>query len=43
MVIQDPEFKMKSEFEKIGVPINVSKSKISTKYGSYIEFVSRNS
>jgi hypothetical protein len=42
MVIQDPDFKMKSEFESIGVPINVTKSKVATQWGSFVEFVSRN-
>lgn len=43
MVIQDPDFLLKAEFESIGVPINVSKSKVSTTWGNFVEFVSRNS
>jgi len=42
MVIQDPKFLLKQEFEDIGVPINVGKTKHSTNEGSFVEFVSRN-
>lgn len=43
MVIQDPNFLIKSKFEIIGVPINVTKSKVATIMGNFTEFVSRNS
>lgn len=42
MVIEDPDHKMAREFELIGVPINLSKTKQRTKLGSFVEFVSRN-
>jgi hypothetical protein len=43
MVVQDPDFKLKPAFELIGVPINVTKSKVATTMGNFTEFVSRNS
>jgi hypothetical protein len=43
LVLQDPDMKFTSWYEKIGVPINLSKSKFKTDYGSFVEFVSRNS
>lgn len=42
MVIEDPDNKLAGEFELIGVPINVSKTKLSTPKGHFVEFVSRN-
>jgi len=42
MVIQDPEFLLRQEFEDIGVPINEGKTKHYTADGSFVEFVSRN-
>lgn len=43
LVLQDPDMKFASEYERIGVPINLQKSKFYTTYGSFMEFVSRNS
>jgi hypothetical protein len=42
LVAEDPECKLQSWYESIGVPINLSKSKFLTHYGSFQEFVSRN-
>jgi hypothetical protein len=42
MVIEDPDYLLRQEFEDIGVPINVGKTKHSTDEGSFVEFVSRN-
>jgi hypothetical protein len=42
MVIQDPEHALMHAFQEIGVPINLSKSKLNTEFGSFVEFVSRN-
>lgn len=42
MVVEDPGFHLKGEFEDIGVPINAAKTKHSTVEGSFVEFVSRN-
>jgi hypothetical protein len=42
MVIQDPEHALMGAFKEIGVPINLTKSKLNTKFGSFVEFVSRN-
>lgn len=42
LVVQDPENKLYSRYEQIGVSINLHKSKFKTKTGVYIEFVSRN-
>jgi hypothetical protein len=41
--IQDPNRIFQLEYEKIGVPINLSKSKFKTDFGTFNEFVSRNS
>jgi hypothetical protein len=43
LVLQDPLMKFSKEYEEIGVPINLSKSKFKTSYGNFNEFVSRNS
>jgi len=43
LVIEDPDHKMIDRYQSIGVPINLSKSKFSTKFGNFTEFVSRNS
>jgi hypothetical protein len=42
MVVQDPLNLFKKEFERIGVPININKTKHLTSKGSFVEFVSRN-
>jgi hypothetical protein len=42
MVVQDPEHALMHAFQEIGVPINLTKSKLNTKFGSFVEFVSRN-
>jgi hypothetical protein len=41
-VIDDIDRKFIDLYQQIGVPINFSKSKVHTEYGSFIEFVSRN-
>jgi hypothetical protein len=42
LVVDDPDRKLQSWYEAIGVPINLSKSKFKTGYGTFQEFVSRN-
>jgi hypothetical protein len=43
LVINDPQSKFISLYKDIGVEINESKSKLSTRFGHFCEFVSRNS
>jgi hypothetical protein len=43
LVISDPLNVMAAAYQGIGVSINMSKSKIKTKFGHFMEFVSRNS
>ena len=43
LVIEDTKNAMRSAYSDIGVDINDAKSKYFTKFGSFIEFVSRNS
>lgn len=43
LILQDQDMKFKSWYEKIGVPINLSKSKFKTDFGNFNEYVSRNS
>lgn len=42
LIVQDPNHSLRIWYERIGVPINLSKSKFKTSHGSYLEFVSRN-
>lgn len=42
LVVHDPESILAGSYEKIGVPINLGKSKLSTSHGDFVEFVSRN-
>jgi hypothetical protein len=42
LVVFDPAHKLAGEYERIGVPVNIAKSKFKTPYGSFVEFVSRN-
>lgn len=42
LVAEDEEMHLLSQYEAIGVPINLSKSKFKTSYGTFQEFVSRN-
>jgi hypothetical protein len=42
-VLWDPKDLFASVYETIGVPINIAKSKFKTQFGTFIEFVSRNS
>lgn len=42
LIVTDPRRVFSDQYSKIGVPINSSKSKVSTKHGHFVEFVSRN-
>jgi hypothetical protein len=42
LVVQDPDNLFRGMYESIGVPVNVSKSKMMTPRGHFLEFVSRN-
>lgn len=42
LIVYDPKLLLSREYELIGVPVNLTKSKFKTSYGNFMEFVSRN-
>jgi hypothetical protein len=42
LILEDPDMLFVKRYESIGVPINLTKSKVHTDLGSFTEFVSRN-